>query len=1295
MRLKRTISALLVIALLVSQFYGFGVIFSKNVYAASFSDAVGIVENNIAKKYFYNQLTDEAKVFYDGMDNLLHKNDYSEIEKELSKPETKFGVDSYDLTDKFNQSGNTLEQSLYTKLDAYTKGNQELLNLMATARDAWMADHAGVFYVDSSNITLRVTKDTEQKFHVFIGNGRTDTYINKTFWDSENKKVKTEELIEALKTVESEKNKIVEEVKAVADNLQAGQSLQEQQAKKAHDLIIRQNSYKLEETIIEENKTQGKNGDPYSVRNVYGAFKTHEIVCEGFARAFKMIMDDVNIPCVLVYGAFVSPNQYEEHMWNYIQLEDGKWYGVDLTWDNTDEQEELGWGETQERVSTEYFVAGSDKMDLNHLVTGTMSAAKYEFKYPELEKSSDRYTITSENAGLRVEIDTESYDEEEGTSASKFKVSYAVDLNGNGTIDPGERMGYQAAKQKGYYILAKYLAYNQGEYDYESEVVNGKEEGWSTGFFGYFNETQGFEDTVEENGDSYTAFYNANSEFIQFGVTDVANWTLEDVQQAGTTPESISRMTTYFGSTADLLACSELVFNPYGNYTAAPYIKRATPALNSTTYIGETYHCSVEYDDIIVPAKDKNIEDIGFKVTIEKSSNAENSQYSLTNFKFDGVSTFTFDFTPSEQWADDSVFYNIEFTNCVGASSGKKPMTPGFFCAHRCSAYAYKSQGFDWNVYGKPTLMDDVNLDNLTEEENEDLAELLKHRLTLVTTTTKPSEEKAMNDMLEENKEELNINGTVEKTETYNISLTLCKMQKIQDGQAVRVMLGFPAGYGPEDAGVTFKAYHYIKDEKGRITGIEEIPCIVTELGLLIECKSFSPFTIAAVKGEEENTTKKTVVFQTNEGGDVLIGEDRANSVVLDENEQNEVTLTIKPDEGYVVDDIVVGNKVIDLNSAEEISADDNNTKTYKLKYSDIADQEYQGLVAKVAFIPEITKQEEEEKGYEVVAQPLVAQPEFELATTTNKIINPGEEESVEMASSYNKDDVIEVTYSLTGMTNVGESGVKKFNGILKYNSDNLEYINGSIKDGNGWQNFNAIGADGTLVISGEDKSENKSSQIAEVFKLRFKVLKDVDAIETIILTEIKGDDGDGDTVPKCADTVTSIQIAKKVSQVEDKITANEGSLCEVKDGFVFGVKPGSTVNDLEKELSSEGNKLITYYGTKLVRDENGNIIDENQGISKNASKLTGDDILSTGATVKVGSKCYPIIMSGDVDGNGEFDMTDLALSLASYRDIEKLTGFYEKASDVDENGEFDMTDVANMLNYYRNLQDSPKPRAD
>lgn len=60
-------------------------------------------------------------------------------------------------------------------------------------------------------------------------------------------------------------------------------------------------------------------------------------VCESYARAFKVLCDRAGIPCTLVNGGALnsaSDTQPEAHMWNYVQMENGKWYAVDVTWND-------------------------------------------------------------------------------------------------------------------------------------------------------------------------------------------------------------------------------------------------------------------------------------------------------------------------------------------------------------------------------------------------------------------------------------------------------------------------------------------------------------------------------------------------------------------------------------------------------------------------------------------------------------------------------------------------------------------------------------------------------------------------------------------------------------------------------------------------------------------------------------------------------------------------------------------------------------------------------------------------
>lgn len=81
-----------------------------------------------------------------------------------------------------------------------------------------------------------------------------------------------------------------------------------------------------------------------------GALLYGTVVCEGYAKTFKILCDRNGIECVLVPGLATSGNGvWEGHMWNYVRV-DGSWYLIDATWD--DQEGEVG-------VVYDYFLKGS------------------------------------------------------------------------------------------------------------------------------------------------------------------------------------------------------------------------------------------------------------------------------------------------------------------------------------------------------------------------------------------------------------------------------------------------------------------------------------------------------------------------------------------------------------------------------------------------------------------------------------------------------------------------------------------------------------------------------------------------------------------------------------------------------------------------------------------------------------------------------------------------------------------------------------------------------------------------
>lgn len=107
--------------------------------------------------------------------------------------------------------------------------------------------------------------------------------------------------------------------------------------KAAHDIIASQARY---EYTPDDDLARNMTHCAYSALIPNDAY---EPVCDGYSKAFKMVLDDLGIPCVLVSSA--------THMWNNVKMDDGLWYNVDLTWDDGGAM-----------VKWDYFLIGSDTL---------------------------------------------------------------------------------------------------------------------------------------------------------------------------------------------------------------------------------------------------------------------------------------------------------------------------------------------------------------------------------------------------------------------------------------------------------------------------------------------------------------------------------------------------------------------------------------------------------------------------------------------------------------------------------------------------------------------------------------------------------------------------------------------------------------------------------------------------------------------------------------------------------------------------------------------------------------------
>lgn len=276
---------------------------------------------------YYNQLDDYAKIIYE------------ELEKNLDN--MKSGI--YNV-----QFGTRFDDLLHEE-----NGEQILNNSFQLAINALNFDNPELFYIDISKVYLLTTISTKlwvTTYEVEIGASQGQSYLNSSF--------RTEsDVNKAIQLIENEKNNIISRLSGNTES----------QIRGVHDYLI--DNLEYDSSLSNDN-----------IYNIYGALVNRYTVCEGYARAFKSIMDELNIPCLIACGTGInSRGETESHAWNYVQI-DGIWYAIDVTWDDP---VIVGEGYVSRDVNYKYYLKGSNEFFSNHIENGDI-VGDSNFKYPSL-----------------------------------------------------------------------------------------------------------------------------------------------------------------------------------------------------------------------------------------------------------------------------------------------------------------------------------------------------------------------------------------------------------------------------------------------------------------------------------------------------------------------------------------------------------------------------------------------------------------------------------------------------------------------------------------------------------------------------------------------------------------------------------------------------------------------------------------------------------------------------------------------------------------------------------------------
>ena len=288
---------------------------------------------NVVNRMYYSQLDIYGRMIYD--------------ELNLHREELKTGTYVANFDTKFN--------------DLLHKRNGEKLLEYAfqCSVNALLFDNPEIFYIDITKMYMYTEVSSFgplKTYRVKIGPLEGENYLN-DFFDNVNS------VNLAINEMEQMKHNIIASL--------YGEIYY--QIKGVHDYIIFNSEY--ERTVSKEN-----------IYTAYGSLIGNSAVCEGYAKAFKYILDELGVPCVIVCGIGQNSNgETESHAWNYVKI-DNIWYAVDCTWDDP---VIVGNGYVSQDIHSKYFLKGAREFFIDHYEDGNIVNGS-NFVYPTISEENYR-----------------------------------------------------------------------------------------------------------------------------------------------------------------------------------------------------------------------------------------------------------------------------------------------------------------------------------------------------------------------------------------------------------------------------------------------------------------------------------------------------------------------------------------------------------------------------------------------------------------------------------------------------------------------------------------------------------------------------------------------------------------------------------------------------------------------------------------------------------------------------------------------------------------------------------------
>lgn len=159
--------------------------------------------------------------------------------------------------------------------------------------------------------------------------------------------------------------KIEKEVNQLAGKLKLTEGTEYEKEVKIHDWICQNISYD------EEGADTSKPIRVITSHSIIGVFAHHKAQCEGIAKAVKVLLNAVDVKCIVVTGKAVQSGKNVSHAWNIVDI-GGNPYQLDVTWDIGDAES------GKHRTEYAYFNLTDSLMQKEHKADGKLPECSAE-----------------------------------------------------------------------------------------------------------------------------------------------------------------------------------------------------------------------------------------------------------------------------------------------------------------------------------------------------------------------------------------------------------------------------------------------------------------------------------------------------------------------------------------------------------------------------------------------------------------------------------------------------------------------------------------------------------------------------------------------------------------------------------------------------------------------------------------------------------------------------------------------------------------------------------------------------